>query len=54
MNEFGAPRRCARGEIAFFDEHHRQAATCRISRYTYAINAASNNEEVNGMWGIGQ
>ncbi len=54
MNKLGTPRRSTRGEIPLFDEHHRQAATRSISRNTCAINAASNNEQVNDRWGVGQ
>ena len=51
MNQFRRPLRRVRSQVVFFDQHHRQAPTRRITSDTCAVDPAANNEEINGLGG---
>ena len=52
VNELRGPLRRVRREIVFFDKQHRQATSDRVTRDACAVDAASNDQQVdlaNGM-----
>jgi hypothetical protein len=46
VNELGGSRGGRAGQIAFFNQDHRQAASLRIARDAAAIDASSDDGEI--------
>ena len=51
MDELGGSGGCGGRIIAFFGEHHPKSASCRVARDGRAMNAAANDEKVEGLSG---
>ena len=48
VDQLGAPRRRVRGQIVTLDEKHREAAARGVARDARAVDAAADDQEVEG------
>ena len=46
VNQLAACRGCVRGEIILLDEHHREAPARRVARDPDAVDAASDDQQI--------